>query len=477
MRACSYTAGQEDFTILASPSLEPQVPYGIDDFKLGDDEPERALLIGVGEANRGRRQGPTYSLDDSLKELAGLAEAAGLKVVGSMTQHIEPDAQTYLGPGKVEEMLQMVATVGADTIIVDGELSPRQLRNLSRKCSQQTRICDRTALILDIFKQRAFTKEGQLQVEYAATEYQLPRLTKMWTHLERQSGAGKMRGMGEKQIDVDRRLLRSRLAILRGRLEEVQQCREQYRRSRAELAVPLIALVGYTNAGKSCLMNALTSAGVFSEDALFATLDTTVRKIVLPSGLQAVVSDTVGFIQKLPPQLVAAFRATLDDIKSASVILHVVDCSHPLAAAQTEAVMTVLKEIGATELPIITVWNKMDLVHDPQMVATVAAGRQSVVCVSAHTGEGIPELLHTIEEQLKASMEYVQVLIPFSKGQLTADVRACGILKSEQHCPEGTVLTAHVPKDSSLMQQLAPHKLSSFQFRKLTAGAQLSGFV
>ncbi|CAL5222522.1 g4897 [Coccomyxa viridis] len=404
--------------------------------------PERAVLVAVGSTQLSRHQ-QQYSLVQSLEELAGLAETAKVKVVGLLQQHLDPpDGNTYLGSGKIGELVAKVEALAADTVIVDSELTPRQLRNLSRQLGDSIRLCDRTALILDIFKTRALSREGQLQVEYASMEYQLPRLIKMWTHLERQAG-GKSRGMGEKQIEVDRRLLRSRIAQLRDKLDEVREDRAQHRVNRAKTSVPVLALVGYTNAGKSCLMNQLTLADVLSEDALFATLDTTVRKLLLPSGLQAVISDTVGFIQKLPPKLVAAFQATLDDINSATLILHVVDCSHPLAAAQSDAVVKVLEEIGAAHIPVLTVWNKIDLVPSRPLLESIAEGRDSVVCVSAQTGEGIPDLLSAIEERIKKNMVLMHALIPFRRGELLADLRGSGIIEMEKHCSEAfTSITA-----------------------------------
>ena len=330
----------------------------------GEDEipRERVFLVGAALKSEQRQSQIGYSLNESLAELGCLADSAGLEVVGQTYQLLEePNPRTYVGSGKVSEIIAAVHRMGADTVIFDDELSPGQLRNLERALGGSVRLCDRTALILDLFSQRAATREGQLQVQLAQAEYQLPRLTRMWSHLERQTGgaAGRVRGMGEKQIEVDRRLLRSKAAKLRRDIEEVRMHRRSYRARRAAASIPVVALVGYTNAGKSTLLNRLTDAKVLAEDRLFATLDPTTRRITMSGGQEVLLSDTVGFIQKLPTQLVAAFRATLEEIAEATLLMHVVDASHPAAAAQTAAVNAVLKDLGVLHVPSITVWNKV----------------------------------------------------------------------------------------------------------------------
>lgn len=338
---------------------EEYIPF---DFENGIIPPERVILVGAGlKKDRGQSR-TQYDLIESLAELGRLAESAGLEVVGQAYQFLDnPNPRTYIGSGKISEIVGLINQTGAETVIFDDELSPGQLRNLERALGVSVRLCDRTALILDLFSQRAETKEGQLQVELAQTEYQLPRLTRMWSHLERQTGgaAGKVRGMGEKQIEVDRRLLRGKAAKLRKDIEEVRTHRKLYRSRRAAASIPVVALVGYTNAGKSTLLNRLTDAGVLAEDRLFATLDPTTRRVQMPGGQEILISDTVGFIQKLPTQLVAAFRATLEEISEASLLMHVVDASHPAAGAQIAAVNAVLEELGASSIPTITVWNKV----------------------------------------------------------------------------------------------------------------------
>lgn len=404
---------------------------------------ERAFLVGV--AQKGHRDRFAYNIHESLEELGRLAETAGLEVVGQTFQNLENvSPRTYIGSGKTLEVEGAVDELDADTVIFDDELTPGQLRNLERAWGDNIRLCDRTALILDIFSQRAATKEGQLQVELAQSEYQLPRLTRMWTHLERQAG-GRVRGMGEKQIEVDKRILRTRMGQLKRSLEDVRTHRKQYRERRAAAPVPVIALVGYTNAGKSTLLNSLTEAAVVAEDKLFATLDPTTRRVSLPSSKQVLLTDTVGFIQKLPTQLVAAFRATLEEITEASLLLHVVDVSHPNAAAQTQAVMQVLEDLDVGHIPMISVWNKVDVCADPEMVQTVADKRESTVCVSAQTGQGLPELMNLVERKVQESMMPVDVLVPYTQGELSGEIHKVGIVESEEFLPDGSHISARVP--------------------------------
>lgn len=432
------------------------------------DRKERVFLVGAAlksEKPSGKGKNTGYGISESLEELGRLADTAGLEVVGQTYQMLEePNPRTYVGTGKVSEIAQAVSKLNADTVIFDDELSPGQLRNLERALGgTQRRLCDRTALILDIFSQRAATKEGQLQVELAQAEYQLPRLTRMWTHLERQSGSGRVKGMGEKQIEVDRRLLRSKAAKLRREIEEVRVHRAGYRQRRASNDVAVIALVGYTNAGKSTLLNTLTGGNtVLAEDKLFATLDPTTRKVTMPGGQEVLLSDTVGFIQKLPTQLVAAFRATLEEIKEASILLHVVDASHPCAAAQVDAVRGVLKDIGAHNIPSITVWNKVDACWDPDMVKAVAEQRESTVCVSAMTGDGIPDLLATVGERLRDQLhsKVHELLVPYTHGDLVEEVHRCGVVERVEYTEHGCMVTAAVPAGLAarlLEVSTAPH--------------------
>jgi len=378
-----------------------------------------------------------------------------------------------------------------DVVIFDSELTPRQARNLSRVLDDRVGVCDRTNLILDIFSQRARTAEGQLQVEMARLEYQLPRLTRMWTHLERQAGgsggSGAVKGMGEKQIEIDKRLLRDRVAQLRAKMNKVQTHRASHRERRKEAPVPVVSLVGYTNAGKSRLLNRLTDAGVVSEDKLFATLDPTTRRLTLPDGKEVLVTDTVGFIQRLPTNLVAAFRATLEEIKDSTLLLHVVDVSSPLAGAQVAAVERVLKELGADDVPRITAWNKIDALcaddetstkrlerqtsdeerqtSDEEDVASVASSSSSkvltssvassvveaataagAVAVSAKTGFGVRALAELVQSELRrVTLTRVSLDVPYARGDVLGVIRRAGVVESEEYTDAGTSVVAHVP--------------------------------
>jgi GTP-binding protein HflX len=319
---------------------------------------------------------------------------------------------------------------------------------LERKLGGKVRICDRTALILDIFSQRAQTAEGQLQVEMAQLEYQMPRLTKMWSHLERQSGSGAVKGMGEKQIEIDKRLLRDRKSLLQTKIEQVRTHREQYRAKRKSERMPVISLAGYTNAGKSSLLNALTNAEVLAEDKLFATLDPTTRRLDLTNGMTVLMTDTVGFIQKLPTQLVAAFRATLEEVLESSLILHVVDISSDLSEAQINAVDKVLGELDAAHIPQLLVWNKIDNVTDEEVMLEIeiAAEERGAVLISAHTGQGMDVLQEKIVEIIKRStLTRCELLVPYERGALIGEIRRTGFVESEEFLAEGTKVVCYLP--------------------------------
>lgn len=426
-----------------------------------DDGRERVFMVAASiKRSQNGKSGHAYSVLESLEELGRLAETAGLEVVGYMYQMVdELNPRTYVNTGKVGEIAKAIADTGAETVLFDDELSPGQMRNLERALGKQgVRLCDRTALILDIFAQRARTREGKLQVALAQAEYQLPRLTRMWSHLERQSGGGQVKGMGEKQIEVDRRLLRNQAARLRRQLEDIRGHRKGYRDRRAAAPIPVVALVGYTNAGKSSLLNTLTDAGVLAEDQLFATLDPTTRRVVLPGGQEVLFSDTVGFIQRLPTQLIAAFRATLEEIKDASLLLHVVDASHPNAAAQVDAVNKVLDELEATNIPTLTVWNKLDACSNPQAVLSVGAGRKETVCVSATEGYGIETLLESITRQMQKKMVTLMVLVPYDRGVLVDEIYRSGVVMREAFTELGTIIHCHVPPN--LAGKLEPMQIS-----------------
>ena len=414
-----------------------------------------------------------FAMDDSVAELARLAETAGVKVVDTLTQAIgEPNPATYIGSGKLEELVMRVREQDIQIVIFDDELSPRQQREIEKAIKDEDiKVLDRTALILDIFAQHAHTSEGALQVELAQYEYRLPRLTRAWTHLARQAGgrAGGatggvgVRGPGEPQLEIARREIGRRIVFLHRQLEEVHTHREQYRSRRRLAPVPLIALVGYTNAGKSTLINTLTHADVLAADQLFATLDPTTRKLALPSGREAMITDTVGFIQKLPTQLVAAFRATLEEILDADLLLHVVDASHSNVVEQAVAVKEVLSELGAADIPVVTALNKMDLLPDGQLDPEVESDLPGGIPISALTRQGLDGLLEHIEIQLTEVMSPIEVLVPYDSGELVDLFHRHGLVTRQAHLPEGTLISGRVPR--SLIGRLQPYSTAR---KKLT---------
>ena len=363
---------------------------------------ERALLVGV--EIRGRRQ--PLSLQDSVEELAELTRSAGARAIRTVTQRLNRPTQTYLGKGKIEEVLEYVESDRIDAVICDDELRPTQQRNLE-KALDGVKVIDRTALILDVFGRRAQTREGQLQVELAQHEYLLPRLAGQWSHLERLGGGIGTRGPGETQIETDRRLVRGRIQNLKKSLDDVRRHRGQHRARRRRQGLPVAGLVGYTNAGKSTLLNSLTGASVDAEDRLFSTLDPITRQVRLPSGRELLVTDTVGFIQKLPPAIVAAFRATLEEAQESTMIVHVVDVTHPNAGTQTDVVERVLADLQLAEQPRILALNKTDLLADDigpllrSALADAEARAHRAVSISAKTGEGLDGLLAEMDALLQ----------------------------------------------------------------------------
>lgn len=421
---------------------------------------ERALLVGV----QLKQQQDGWDIEDSLVELGQLARTAGVEVVGQTWQrvdHFQP--ATLVGSGKLEELIELRRDLGYNLIIFDDELSPRQLRNLEEKLGNGVRVLDRTGLILDIFAQHARTREGQLQVELAQYQYRLPRLTRAWTHLARQAGGAAarggiggvgLRGPGETQLEVDRREIGRRIASIKRELEGVRRHRALHRRQRKRAAIPVVAIVGYTNAGKSTLLNALSGAQVLVEDKLFATLDPTTRRVVLPGGREALFSDTVGFIQKLPTDLVAAFRATLEEINEADLILHIVDITHPHAPQQSGTVMTTLAGLGVVNRPLILVLNKIDRLEDPTVVHSLleklpANARQVAggsVAISAKEGRGLEMLLQRVEDVLAAGYVYVNVRIPYGRGDLVALFHEQAMAVHRTHLEQGTWLEGYLPQ-------------------------------
>ena len=414
-----------------------------------------------------------WSADDSIAELASLTHTAGGEVLGTMVQRLRhPDATYYVGKGRARELSELRSELDLDLIIFDDELSPSQQRNLETMTG--ARVIDRTALILDIFAQHARTREGQLQVELAQLEYRLPRLTGQGRALSRVGGGSRgsggggvggaigVRGPGETKLEQDRRRIRARISELRSDLEAVQRQREQQRRQRAAQAITVVAVVGYTNAGKSTLFNALTSAGVLVENKLFATLDPTTRHLTLPSHQEVLLTDTVGFIQKLPTSLVAAFRATLEEVVEADVLLEVVDSTHENAIEQSQTVTDVLAELGAAEKPRVTALNKIDLLTDPTRVD--ASLFPNAVPVSASTGANLDALLDKIAEVVSATMAPIQVKIPFDHTDLVEIFHRRGRVESEQQDEEGTLLRGALPRP--LVAMFARYRYPASQRRR-----------
>lgn len=430
-----------------------------------EEDRELCVLVGVDITTRASlsADGRIFSLKESLEELERLAETAGMRVVGVITQSLStPMSSTYIGTGKVVEVRQEMEAAGCCTCIFDVELSPAQQRTLETEFGGEARgikVLDRTALILDIFAQHAATREGQLQVELALYQYRLPRLTRMWTHLERQSGSGGvgLRGPGETQLEVDRRLINARMSKLKRDLELVRGHRSRQRMARRKnVGLPVVALIGYTNSGKSTLLNALTGADALAANALFATLDPTTRRASL-DGLklspEVLLTDTVGFVQNLPTQLVAAFRATLEEVVDADVLVHVVDGSldEEVRGWQMQAVDGVLEKIGASGKPTMVVVNKADLLAPGEIDNTIQeiTDRTGYDCVavSAFTGQGLEDVGVLVDEVLRDILLGVEAVIPYTRGDLTAAIYYQGCVDAEDFIEDGTHIVARVPPD------------------------------
>lgn len=396
---------------------------------------ERAFLIGLDDPTDGR-----WPVQRSLEELTALAETAGATVVGSAFQRRKTaDPVWYFGRGRAAELMDEKAATDFNLLIVDDELEPNQQRSLEKLLD--CKVLDRSALIIDIFARHAKTKEGRLQVELAALEYHLPRLTRMWTHLSRTGGGIGTRGPGESQLETDRRLIREKIKKVKGELADVKRHRATAARQRDRNEVAGVALVGYTNAGKSTLLNALADSDVYAADRLFATLDPTSRQVSLPSGREVVVTDTVGFINKLPHDLVDAFRATLEEVMRADLLLEVVDASDSNFLGQQAAVQSVLDELGAGGKPRITVFNKIDLLP---MDAGAPPPSERAAFVSAVTGEGIDRLRELIGDALRAEMVVVDAVVPYERGELVARARTTGDVE-ERYEAGGVRVSGHLP--------------------------------
>lgn len=389
-----------------------------------ETRPQRAFLISVDSGD--------FDAESSMLELYDLAESAGAEVVGSVIQKLEkPVSATYVGTGRLEEIVEICKTQEIDLIIADSELTPNQIRNIED--ATDVRVIDRTMLILDIFALRANSKEGKLQVEIAQLRYMLPRLTGKGVKMSRLGGGIGTRGPGETKLETDKRHIRRKIEALQEQLGDIERHREQLRKRRKKDGVITTAIVGYTNAGKSTLMNYLTDAGVLEKDQLFATLDPTSRALKLPNGVTVMLIDTVGLVRRLPHHLVKAFRSTLEEAAEADIILNVCDASSEEALLHLEVTNDLLQSLGCADTPIITVFNKSDLVENRDCVPSVS----NAVRISAKKGEGIDELLTAIEDNLPVRVKRVKLLLPFSKAGLSAEIRNNGTLISEEYTAEG----------------------------------------
>lgn len=408
---------------------------------------ERAILVGIDRPNS------PFPLDASLEELGRLVDTAGATVVATTTQRLDaPNPRTFVGSGKAEEIAELCRAYAADVVVFDDELSPSQQSNLEKIVDRDVKVIDRTALILDIFALHATTKEGRLQVRLAQNEYLLPRLRGMWAHLASNrmgGGVGSRFGEGESQLEVDRRMVRKRITSIKRELAHLEKIRTLQRVSRYESGTFKIALAGYTNAGKSSLINRLTKSDVLAYDKLFATLDSTTRKLRLPEGREVTITDTVGFIRKLPTSLVESFKSTLDEINGADLILHVIDASSDELLYQIDTVEEVLEQIGADRIERLEVFNKRDLIESDEAISRIEKTRPGAMIVSAATGEGIDELVERIAKVAASKDRFFDIVVPYSQGNLVALAHKRCHIVSEEHTADGTRLRMYVPQESA----------------------------
>ena len=410
-----------------------------------DETRERAILVGID------RPGSPWPVDSSLEELARLVDTAGADVVATTTQRLNaPNPRTFVGSGKAEEIAELCRAHAADLVVFDDELTPSQQSNPERTVDRDVKVIDRTALILDIFALHATTREGRLQVRLAQNEYLYPRLRGMWAHLASNrmgGGVGSRFGEGESQLEVDRRMVRKRITSIKRELAQIEKVRGLQRESRYKSGTFKIALAGYTNAGKSSLINRLTNADVLAYDKLFATLDSTTRKLKLPEGREVTITDTVGFIRKLPTSLVESFKSTLDEINGADLILHVVDGSSEELGYQIDTVEEILGQINAERIERIEVLNKKDLIESDIALARLERTHPNAVIVSAETGEGIDELIERIAKVAASRDDYIDVVVPYSRGDLVALAHKRCHIVLEEHEEGGTHLAMYAPSD------------------------------
>lgn len=401
------------------------------------EETEKFILVGVADNEH-------EDVEESLDELEDLAKTAGAVTVCKVIQNREKiHPGTYIGKGKIEEVKILVDEMGATGVVCDDELSPAQIRNLEEALG--TKVIDRTVMILDIFASRAITREGKIQVELAQLRYRSSRLTGLGRSLSRLGGGIGTRGPGEKKLEVDRRLIRDRISQLKKELEDIERSRQTTRNLRSSNKVPVVAIVGYTNAGKSTLLNKLTGAGILAEDKLFATLDPTTRNLQLDSGTQVLFTDTVGFIRKLPHHLIEAFKSTLEEAKYADIILHVVDGSNPDYDKQMKTVYETLKRLGVENKTIITAFNKVDKIEDLSLCKDEAADK--VVCISAKHGDYLPDLLDIIEQVMLEQKVLMDEVLPYDMAGIIQDIRKYGQLLVEEYVQDGIRVKAYVPKE------------------------------
>ncbi len=418
------------------PVEQPAAPFELKNFK-------SAILVGAYRSGEG-----AGGCQEHLEELDRLCQTFGLEVVGKCACVIKKcDPGTYLGEGKLEELKGLAKQLSAEVVIFDDEISPRQQRNLEKIFSCP--VIDRTELIIEVFAQRAQTKEARLQIELAKVKYQFPRLRRMWTHLSRQTatagGGAHLKGEGEKQIEIDRRLLRQRIERLKNEIEQVGKQRQTQRVLRMRTGIPTFAIVGYTNAGKSTLLKALTQADVFVEDKLFATLDTTTRKFTLPNHQEILLIDTVGFIRKIPHTLITAFKSTLEEAIHTDILLHLIDVSHPQAEQQAEETMRVLKELGAQDQPMITVLNKIDQCNSPSLIAKFRIKYPKTVAVSALQGTGFDELMELMMKEVSLLRKTVQCRIPQSHYALVSELMRQGRVLDCQYEENDILIKLEIP--------------------------------